>query len=325
MVAYLHITSLGILDMAFDTTAIRPIIGLIGMICLGLAFSSKMNISKFSAPLGWILVGLYFGLSVPYYVKIADPTLIVMTGFAPFAGLYLAGYEIKKGSSEIPEHMKWLRGMIFFSGTPYLLVAQIPHLNRIAIIFVAFQVILFMRWTGSGDVKLGDFIVNTSELPGNEVVWESWTGNKWWLFESLPENGMFVELINSDGSTIGINFVLACTALQSIIVFVGAIIAVNTKWKLKLRTLLIVIPLIHVLNLFRNAGLIWLHSNYPNWQWFGIDIFDFGHSYASKVLSLFAMFLMALVIFEILPKLHANVLGVIDPFLNLISGNKIKK
>ncbi len=322
MVAYLHITSPGILDMAFDVTAIRPIIGLMGMICLGFAFSSKLNKLRFPAPLGWVLVGLYFGLSVPYYVKIADPTLIIMAGAAPFAGVYLAIYEIRKNKSEIPEHMKWLRGMIFFSGTPYLLVAQIPHLNRLAIIFVAFQVVLFMRWTGSGDVQLGDFVVNTSELPGNEVVWEAWSGNKWWLFEPLPENGMFVELINSDGGTIGINFVLACTALQSIIVFVGAIIAVNSKWKLKLRTLLIVIPLIHALNLFRNAGLIWLHTNYPDWEWFGISIFDFGHSYASKVLSLFAMFLMALVIFEILPKLHANVLGVIDPFLKIFSSKK---
>ena len=308
--------------MVFDIATIRPLVGLIGMLCLGIAFSSRLNMAKYSAPIGWILVGLYFGLSVPYYMKIADPTLVLMTGAAPFAGLYMAVYEIKRNSIGIPEHLKWLRGMIFFSGTPYLLVAQIPHLNRIAIIFVAFQVTLFMRWTGSGDVQLGEFIVKTGDLPGEEVSWDLWTGNKWWLFEPLPENGMFVELLNSDGGSIGINFVLACTALQSIIVFVGAIIAVNTRWKSKFRTLLIIIPLIHALNLFRNAGLIWLHANYPDWKWLGLDIFDFGHSYASKVLSLFAMFLMALVIFEILPKLHSNVLGVIDPFLKIFSPNK---
>ena len=316
--------------MAFDDTAIRPIIGLLGMISLGIAFASNNKISKISAPLGWALVGLYFGLSCPYYIKIKDPTLILMTGSAPFIGLYLAIYEIKKSvkpikegpSEKIPEHLNWLRGMIFVAGTPYLLVSQIPYLNKIAIIFVAWQVVIFMKWTGSGDVQLGEFIVNTNELPGNEVTWEAWEGNKWWLFEKLPENGMFVELINADGSTIGINFVLACTALQSIIVFVGAILAVNTKVKHKIRTLIIVIPLIHILNLFRNAGLIWMHSNYPNWEWFGISIFDFGHSYASKVLSLLAMFLMALVIFEILPKLHSNVLGVITPFMNLISPKK---
>ncbi len=312
--------------MAFDEAAIRPIIGLLGMISLGLAFTSKSNFSKYSAASGWILVGIYFGLSCPYYIKIMDPTLILMTGAAPFLGIYLATYELNVNNGGktggVPEHMKWLRGMIFFAGTPYLLVAQIPYLNRIAIIFVAWQVVLFMKWTGSGDLELGDFIVKTSEQPGNEVLWESWDGNKWWLFEQLPENGMFVELINSDGGYIGINFVLACTALQSIIIFVGAVLAVNTSFKSKIRALIIVIPLIHVLNLFRNAGLIWMHSNYPNWEWFGISIFDFGHSYASKVLSLFAMFLMALVIFEILPKLHSNVLGVIDPILKIMKPKK---
>lgn len=249
-----------------------------------------------------------------------------MTGLAPIAGIYLAIYEIKgnkliygnKSKNIIPDHLIWLRGMIFFAGTPYLLVSQIPHLNRLMIIFIATQVVFFMRWTGSGDIKLGEFIVNTDGTRFGKVNWDNWDGNKWWLIEQLPENGMFVELINSDGSSIGINFVLACTALQSIIVFVGAILAVNTSKKLKARTLIIVIPLIHILNLFRNAGLIWMHANYPNWEWLGISIFDFGHSYASKVLSLFAMFLMALVIFEIMPKLHQNVLKVVESFTKII-------
>ncbi len=314
--------------MEFNETTLRPIIGLFGMVFLGISFYSKHKISMFSAPLGWILVGAYFGLSCPYYIKIKDPVLILMTGFAPLAGLYLAYYEFNKtsfkkkkkhGGESVPEHLIWLRGMIFLAGTPYLLVAQIPYLNKLAILFVAWQVVFFMRWTGSGDITLGEFVVNTSEIPGNEVLWDEWTGNKWWLFEQLPENGMFVQLISTDGSSIGINFVLACTALQSIIIFVGAILAVRSKINIKIRTLLIVVPLIHILNLFRNAGLIWLHTNYPEWEWFGISIFDFGHSYASKFLSLFAMFLMAIIIFEIMPKLHSNVLKTIDPLLNILN------
>ena len=316
--------------MEFNEATLRPIIGLCGMIFLGFAFNSKLIISKYSAPIGWLLVGTYFGLSCPYYIEIKDPVLVLMTGFAPIAGIGLAYYEIKKtfnlGNLEkltgVPEHLIWLRGMIFLAGTPYLLVAQIPYLNRLAILFVAWQVVFFMRWTGSGDITLGEFVINTSEVPGNQVLWDDWTGNKWWLLEQLPENGMFVQLISTDGSSIGINFVLACTALQSIIVFVGAILAVKSKFNLKVRALMIVIPLIHILNLFRNAGLIWLHTNYPEWEWFGITIFDFGHSYASKVLSLFAMFLMAIVIFEIMPKLHSNVLKVIDPFLKILNSKK---
>ena len=149
--------------MEFNEAAIRPLIGLCGMIFLGLAFNSKMKFLKFSASIGWLLVGLYFGLSCPYYIEINDPVLVLMTGFAPLAGIYLAYYEIKKilnlnsndESGGVPEHLIWLRGMIFLAGTPYLLVSQIPYLNKLAILFVAWQVVLFMRWTGSGDITLG--------------------------------------------------------------------------------------------------------------------------------------------------------------------------
>lgn len=330
MVVYLHITTNTNYLMEFEVSSIKPIIGLVGLCFLGISFFLKNKFGDFSAPIGWVFVGIYFGLSCPYYIEIKDPVLIFMTGVAPFAGIYLAFYELKRinntrdfiSENLIPEHLKWLRGMIFFAGTPYLLVSQIPYLNRLLILFISIQVVYFMRWTGSGDIKLGDFIINTDGTRYGQVTWENWEGNKWWLVEQLPENGMFVELINVDGSSIGINFVLACTALQSIIVFVGAILAVNTSSKLKIRTLIIVIPLIHILNIFRNAGLIWMHSNYPDWEWFGISIFDFGHSYASKVLSLFAMFLMALVIFEIMPKLHDNVLKVVESFTKILPSKK---
>ena len=63
---------------------------------LGFAFNSKLIISKYSAPIGWLLVGTYFGLSCPYYIEIKRSVLVLMTGFAPIAGIGLAYYEIKK-------------------------------------------------------------------------------------------------------------------------------------------------------------------------------------------------------------------------------------
>ena len=117
----------------------------------------------------------------------------------------------------------------------------------------------------------------------------------------------------SGGDPIGINFVLACTALQSMIIFVGAIISLDIDWRRKARALLIVLPVIHLLNMFRNAGLVWLHMNYPDWEFMGLSMFDFGHLYAARIVSLFAMFLIALVLFEILPELHRNVMKLLKP------------
>ena len=63
---------------------------------------------------------------------------------------------------------------------------------------------------------------------------------------------------------------------------------------------------------FRNAGLVWLHTSFEGWSWLSMNMFDFGHSYAAKAGSLMAMFLMALVLFEILPQLHRHIIDLID-------------
>ena len=98
------------------------------------------------------------------------------------------------------------------------------------------------------------------------------------------------------------------------IVFVGAIVALgHVDWNRKLRALMIAIPTIHVLNVFRNAGIVWLTDNYTDWTVFGMEMFEFAHSYAAKFASLFAMFLMALALFDLLPELHANIMRILRP------------
>jgi len=90
-------------------------------------------------------------------------------------------------------------------------------------------------------------------------------------------------------------------------------------WKRRARALVIAIPTIHVLNVFRNAGIVWLTDTYPYpvWSLSGMGIFDFAHSYAAKVASLFAMFLMALALFDLLPELHKHVTKVMSPVVKL--------
>jgi len=39
-----------------------------------------------------------------------------------------------------------------------------------------------------------------------------------------------------------------------------------------------------------------------------LSMFDFSHSYAAKAASLFAMFLMAIALFDLLPELHKNIM-----------------
>ena len=101
------------------------------------------------------------------------------------------------------------------------------------------------------------------------------------------------------------------------IIFVGAIVALRgVSWRRKTRGLLIALPTIHVLNVFRNAGIVWLSDTYSSWSLFpgsDIDMFDFTHSYAAKAASLFAMFLLATALFDLLPELHRHILRISKP------------
>jgi len=98
------------------------------------------------------------------------------------------------------------------------------------------------------------------------------------------------------------------------VLFIGAISVLNLHWKQRARALLLIVPLIHLLNVFRNAGLIWMHMTYTQWDLWGISVFEFGHTYIARIVSLFAMFLMALIMFEILPSMHRNILALSEPF-----------
>jgi exosortase/archaeosortase len=44
-----------------------------------------------------------------------------------------------------------------------------------------------------------------------------------------------------------------------------------------------------------------------------MSIFEFGHNYAARFVSLFAMFFMALIMFEILPELHRHIVRLLKP------------
>ena len=52
-----------------------------------------------------------------------------------------------------------------------------------------------------------------------------------------------------------------------------------------------------------------------------MSIFEFGHAYAARFVSLGEMFLLALVLFEMLPKMHRHVLALMRP-LGLSPGKK---
>lgn len=290
--------------------SIATILGAIGMIVLFIAWKSRSGKFEPFAPLGWILTGFYFFNDITFYLEHDDAVLTIMSALTLPGAIAIAFWERRVSEARFQSALSWFRGAVAVAGLPYLLIAHVPILNVLAIWFVAWQSTTLLSFTNGANVTLGDTYANPANGPS--VNWENWEGNRWFLTEEMSEFSFHTELL-VNGEPIYINFVLACTAIQSMIIFVGAISVLDIDWKKRVRALFIALSLIHILNLFRNAGLIWLQMGYPDWRWMNLSIFEFGHAYASRFVSLGAMFLLALVLFEMLPQMHRHVLALMRP------------
>lgn len=298
--------------------SLATILGAVGMLILFITWKSRNGKFESLAPVGWVLTGFYFFNDVGFYLSHDDIVLTVMSALTLPGAVAIAMWERQVSEQKYANALRWFRGTIAVAGLPYLLIAHVPMLNVLAIWFVAWQSAALLSFAGGADVTLGETYANPAN--GDKVNWDNWEGNQWFLTEDMSEYAFHTELM-VNGEPIFINFVLACTAIQSMIIFVGAISVLEIDWRKRVRALFIALSLIHILNLFRNAGLIWLQMGYPDWRWMNLTIFEFGHAYVSRFASLGAMFLLALVLFEMLPQMHRHVLSLMRP-LGLAPGKK---
>jgi len=241
--------------------SVATILGAVGLIVLFVTWKIRTGKVEFLAPVGWILTGFYFFNDISFYIQHNDPVLTVMSAITLPAAIGIAMWERNVSKEKYKSALLWFRGTVAVAGLPYLLIAHVPMLNVLAIWFVAWQSAALLSFAGGADITLGDTYAN----PANGVSenWETWDGNKWFLTDEMSEFSFHTELL-VNGEPIYINFVLACTAIQSMIIFVGAISVLNIGWKKRVRALFVALSLIHILNLFRNAGLIWLQMGYSD-------------------------------------------------------------
>jgi len=106
-------------------------------------------------------------------------------------------------------------------------------------------------------------------------------------FNKLGYNGKHVEII------------LACTGIQSMALFAGATLGIKAEWSRKIKAFLISVPVIYVLNLFRDVFVLVAYGG----MWFGDNSFYIAHNVISKVLATLALVLISLGVFKFLPEL----------------------
>lgn len=237
----------------------------LSLFCIG--YFIKRKEGKILNIIGYILFGTYWLTQVQYFIEIGDLVNAVFCSIAfPFFA-YMAYHEFLSFKyNEDPKCLRFLAGWIFFAGFVYFLIEKIPVLEYALRYEAATETVLLLKCLGV-------------------QVWQNGIRLSW-----------------SDAS---VEIILACTAIQSIMIFAGAIIAVKAELKRKIYAILLICPTIWFLNLLRNASLIIIVGT--------TDIsMDDAHNYIGKTGSLIALIILAFIIFKILPELYENILGLID-------------
>ncbi len=274
--------------MAPDFSAWQPallVMVFVSLALLGLGFATRGPRSHLLRASGWVLFGAYWPFQAPYFFSSAeaDPINGWFTLLGPIFLFWVAFHEWKSYQwKEDPPALRWFAGASAVSAATYFIIYEIPAVTKWLIHSVAVQ----SAW-------MLELIFRVPSV----VVPDPVTGDS--------------HLFLNGGTEYAVTVILACTAVQSIMIFVGAIACLKADPPRKWKAYAMTVPIIYVLNLFRNAGIVY-GFKIAGWSMFGIESFEWMHSYVGKIGSLLALIVITLGVFSTLPELHSNILDLFD-------------
>jgi len=258
----------------FNTLAAIPLFA--GLLVIGIGFFLKNERRHLLISIGWIIFAIYWATQPEflYYKGEDDIVNAIFCVVGVYFLWYIAYHEflcyVRK---EEVQSLNFLAGATFISGFFYFLIEKIPFLAASLIKIVAEQTAWLMQTMGhtvtTGAAHIGETVYVPVFFNGNHSV----------------------ELI------------LACTGLQSMMIFIGVILALkNADYRRKLKAFMVTVPVIYVLNIIRNAGVI-----------YGVEVLNYSfytmHNVIGKIGSLLALIVLAYFAFEILPELYDTIVS----------------
>ena len=257
------------LNESIQTILFIPLyLGLILLIA-GSFFPSKRN-AAILRMIGWIVFSLYWATQplTLYYAEQQDLVNALLCIVGIFVLFYFSYREwYSIRTNHYEKSLQWIAGASAIAGFIYFIIEQ---------------------------TSLAPLIINN-------VAWQSgvllnfFTGN----VEINPPHLRYLSAY--------IRIIFACTAIQSMVIFVGMILPLpEVPFNKKIKGLLVTLVPIHFLNLIRNAGITYLVGIYGN-SFFGI-----AHNYIGKGGSLLALIVLLLVVTKIVPEVFDQILELTD-------------
>ncbi len=311
----------------------------IGLALLGFGFF-RQAWSKRLVMVGWLLFGFYWGLTAIDLFASEDQDIVnfIFAMFGVYFFAYLAYQNWLDLVRESETHsLHFLNVTAFVAAGTYFVIAKITFLRVWLINVVGNHTKGMLGLFGQGESKNLQFVIDKEDTNGpvtffypdkycnpyrpepeigldNDAVGRYCAGlpPEQQRVVTYPEpQGWFEENIlfyTPEGAVeqiVPVSIILACTAIQSIMLFVGLFAGTEAHWKKKLQMSLIVGAVIYVLNLVRNTGIIWFYGQ-------GLSSFWVMHNAIGKGGSLLAMIGIAFAVFRWFPEFFHSLSAVLD-------------
>ena len=263
-------------------------IDIILWLALGLMVASSITprtyrVRKLVGGIGWGTFSIYWGYQPFHFIEILDYANVLLTivlvifcilvaiimfheyGEGPLQ--MIRSKEVKhlefsaKDSSDSLDITSMLTSASALGALVYFPFANFPSLNT---------------WIIGGVASQVTWILQYFKIPAYLKAWNM-----------ITLNGYTVEII------------LACTAIESIALFIGLIFAVRAPLNRLATAFIVSVPVIYVLNLIRDIFVVVAYGE----QWFGADSFVIAHNYIAKAGSGIALFIISYAVLRILPEL----------------------
>jgi len=254
----------------------------LGLLFIGF-FINKDFLGNKIKILGWVIFSFYWAtrINTLYYAEQQDIVNAILCIIGIYVLFYFAYHEwLSIKRNKNQNCLNWIAGASSISGLIYFIIELTP-LGIFLIEYVAAQ---------SG--ALLDIFVNGVNVSGRYITYE----------------------------LAYIRIIFACTAVQSMVIFIGMILPLkNVENKRKIYGLLITIIPVYFLNLIRNAGITYLIGE-------NITNFYIAHNLIGKGGSLIALIILLLIVVKIVPEVFDEIISLTN--LTKIEGpieKKIKK
>ncbi len=300
-----------------------------GLVLLGFGFF-RQTWSKRLTLAGWLLFGLYWAMTATDLFAKEDEDIVnyifALTGAYFFTYLaYQNWLDLLRKSDTQALH--FLNVTAFVAAGTYFVIAKITFLRLWLIHIVGNHTKWMLDLFGQGDKANIQFVVDKTDTQGPVTFFypdyyceSSRVGNDL-VAQYCQEHGLdnirtyfpepqswldHILFYKAEAQgVVPVSIILACTAIQSIMLFVGLFAGTEAHWKKKLQMSLIVGAIIYVLNLVRNTGIIWFFGQ-------GHASFWTMHNAIGKGGSLLAMIGIAFAVFKYFPEFFKSLSQVLD-------------